>query len=248
MSEANDLPAHPPKKSSAALRTLILLGLLVLIVAGGLWDWYGAKEPRDEAYNRVLALQSSPTGMSDLGQAPTTQAAVQKAVGTNPSQSTTENGVIYERYSWRRGIPWMTYDLWVLYRDDESKEMLVAQPGEEGKPDPIYANNSHDATAPMPDPKTVRPIVDGESHYPAPSAEPPAEDKTPGEATEGSADAAPEAGDAPAETPAQAPEESSTDAPAEEPAPSTPAEEPAEGEASSEAPATEEPTAEKTAP
>jgi hypothetical protein len=236
MSDANDLPAPPPKKSSAALRTLILLGLLVLIVAGGLWDLYGAKEPRDKAYDRVLALQSTATGMADPNQAPTTQADVQKAVGTQPSESTTEDGVIYERYSWRRGIPWMTYDLWVLYRDGADKEMLVAQLGEEGKPHPFYAANSHEAEAPMPDPATVRPIVDGESPYPAPRTDAPAKNETPDQTKEEADEAAPKSDDAPAETPTEEPKEDSTDPPAESPAPSTPEEDSADEDASSEAP------------
>lgn len=236
MSEAKDHPAHPPKKSSAALRTLILLVLLVLIVGGGLWDWYGAKEPRDEAYDRVLALQSGATGMASASQPATTQADVQKAVGTAPSESTNEDGVIYERYSWRRGIPWMTYDLWVLYREDDRKEMLVAQLGEEGKPDPIYAANSRGTEPPMPDPATVRPIVDGESPYPPPRTAEPAEETTPAEASTEAGDETTETREATAEAPA----EGASEAPAESPAPTTPVEQPAEGETSPNEPETEE--------
>ncbi|HEV7280069.1 MAG TPA: hypothetical protein VGN57_07625 [Pirellulaceae bacterium] len=253
MSQAHDPPAHPKKKSSAALRTLILIGLLVLIVAGGLWDWYGAKEPRDQAYQRVLAVQGSPGGMASMDDPPTTQADVQKAVGADPAETTAEDGVIYERYSWRRGIPWMTYDLWVLYRGDDEKELLVAQPGEEGKPDSIYAANSRGGKGPMPDPSTVRPIVDGESPYPQPKDETPgvettAEDDAAATPAEGSDEAPAESGDAPAEpaaeTPAaetaegETPEASSDPAPAAEPTEEEAS--PAEEEASPAEPATEE--------
>lgn len=255
MSEPTDSVSKPPVKSSAALRTVLLLGVLVLIAAGGLWDWYGAKEPRDKAYDRVLAIQGTANGMADASKAATTQADVQKAVGTEPSESVTEDGVIYERYSWRRGIPWMTYDLWVLYRGDDSKEMLVAQIGEEGKPDPIYAANSRGGKAPLPDPDTVRPIVEGESPYPPPRTEAsatPAGDSTEGptaegdaaaapEKTEGSESPAPESGDAPAESEDPAPEGASTADPEEDSAPSTPAEEPKEGDASPETPASDKP-------
>lgn len=114
--------AHLPQRGFSAVRTLLLIGALSAIVAGGLWDHYGAKAPREAAYGAIQDLQG---GTGDVSQPVVTQDQVRAAIGRAPTKEWVEEGVAYELYSWRRGMPIWTYDMYVAYAD-ESKQLLVA--------------------------------------------------------------------------------------------------------------------------
>jgi hypothetical protein len=193
-----------PRRSGGSSTRLVVL-LLILLVAGAAagWDYLIARPAFYQAQDKVKPLLPGSDADADKGDvtpsvsAPidATQKDVHAALGLTPAATEPAGSYLVERYSWRRGIPWMTYDLWVIYDDDERRTLRNATSVRE-EADLYYATARQADSAPT--------GSDPLNESPAGASEPPLED-----ATESSADAKAEDADSPAdEAPEAAADES----------------------------------------
>lgn len=110
---------------------MLLLILLVAGVAAG-WDYLVARPGYEQALEKVKPLLPlSDSGADESADAPATQKTatqedVHAVLDVSPAVTETAGSYLVERYSWRRGIPWMTYDLWVIYDDDSGRTLRNA--------------------------------------------------------------------------------------------------------------------------
>ncbi len=106
--------APTPSKETSPLRLILLLLVFGVLLACLLYDRTIARPTFEKATKIVLDLldEKMPDPNHDGG---ITQAEIQDLLGRAPtSVQQVENGLI-ELYSWRGGIPYRTYDLYVTY-------------------------------------------------------------------------------------------------------------------------------------
>jgi hypothetical protein len=172
---------------------VLLLILLVTAAAAG-WDYLVARPGYEQALEKVeplVPMSDSGAGEdADRQAAPkdATQKDVHAVLGVSPAVTEPAGSYLVERYSWRRGIPWLTYDLWVIY-DDDGVHTLRNATSKRSEADLYYA------TARQPD----APAAD-----PAPANDPSTDvsEAPPRETPESPADAQEDDADSPAgETP-----------------------------------------------
>ncbi|HEV7280068.1 MAG TPA: hypothetical protein VGN57_07620 [Pirellulaceae bacterium] len=133
-SQSKPAPDGASRRSggSSARLTVLLLILFVAGIAAG-WDYLFARPAFYVAQEKVEPLLpgSDADAEEEIEPAepapgPATQKDVHAALGLTPAATEPAGPYLVERYSWRRGIPWMTYDLWVIYDGDEQRTLRNA--------------------------------------------------------------------------------------------------------------------------
>jgi hypothetical protein len=196
----------PRRSGGSSIRLVVLL--LILLVAGVAagWDYLVARPGYEQALEKVEPLLPVSDRGADDGQNPApaaqktaTQEDVHAALNLAPAVTETAGSYLVERYSWRRGLPWLTYDLWIIYDDDAGRTLRNAT-SMRAEADLYYA------TARQPDAPASEPA--GVNDSPSDASEQPA-----GEPSESPADAEADAAEAPAD---ETPEPTAGDAPADD--------------------------------
>ena len=94
--------AKPGKTSPLRIVLLVILGVLVVSLAYDRW----ARNQCDQAYKRLGKLPRELAIAED----------VQETIGRGPSGQMQDKGsYMLQTYSWRRGLPWDSYVLYVVY-------------------------------------------------------------------------------------------------------------------------------------
>lgn len=97
---------------SAWKRQLVLIAILAIMLGALYWDRKVAR-PNSEAKKEELdQLASARLATSDPQ---LSREEVAEALGRKPSNSREKDGYIIEKFSWRGGLPWRTYDVNVVY-------------------------------------------------------------------------------------------------------------------------------------
>jgi hypothetical protein len=207
--ESRSAPEGAAERSSGSSTRLVVLLLILLVVglAAG-WDYLIARPGYEQALAKVEPLL--PGGDADdeeeaevAGESPasppfevSTLEDVHAVLGLTPAVTESAGAYLVERYSWRRGIPWMTYDLWVIYDDDAGRTLRNATSKRE-EADLYYA------TARPPEAPATDPAIESPADPPADPAEAPTDEpsETPADASDDAAADAPaaDAADAPAD-------------------------------------------------
>lgn len=125
----------PRRSGGSSTRLIVLLLILLVAAAAAGWDYLLARPGYEKALRDVEPLLP----LSDRGDAedagasstrtaeePATQEDVHAVLDAAPATTETAGSYLIERYSWRRGLPWMTYDLWVIYDDDAGRTLRNA--------------------------------------------------------------------------------------------------------------------------
>lgn len=114
--QAELTPGNRPKKKSkgAQIRLAVLSVILVLAFGGLAYDFAVARPQSQAAFKRVGAM------LADESRTVTSE-DVQKEVGFAPKKED-KGYYTLETYSWNRGLPFMTYRIYVVY---EGKDVLV---------------------------------------------------------------------------------------------------------------------------
>lgn len=131
-SDAPPADENVSRRSGGASGRLVVLLLILLVVgiAAG-WDYLVARPAFYEAQKKVEPLLpgSAPDAEEEVEpvtREPATQKDVHAALGLTPGVTESAGAYLVERYSWRRGVPWLTYDLWVIYDDDAERTLRSA--------------------------------------------------------------------------------------------------------------------------
>ncbi len=110
------------KAGSSNLRQLLLIGLLVLLVIGLIYDYTVARPGVNDAYDKITE-QSMLTNMSSTNVFTNTD--VQDLLKKAPSRTFEEpNGDFVEVYSWRSGLPIRTHDLFAVFKKNGENWMF----------------------------------------------------------------------------------------------------------------------------
>ena len=110
---ASETPA-PAAKGTSPVRLIILLLIFGVALAGLLYDYCIARPAHGKAYRTVVGLLDGRTPDPD-GDGAVTDNEVQTILERDPSTvEQLPNGKI-EIFSWRSGLPYRTYDLYVVY-------------------------------------------------------------------------------------------------------------------------------------
>jgi hypothetical protein len=181
-----------PRRSGGSSTRLIVL-LLILLVAGAAagWDYLIARPGYEQALEKVEPLLPTSDRDADEGAsrpaAPkiATQEDVHGVLDAEPAVTETAGAYVIERYSWRRGLPWLTYDLWVIYDDDAARTLRNAT-SVRAEADLYYATaRQADSPAPGSDPlnessadasEPAKDATEPSADAKADDAEPPAEE------------------------------------------------------------------------
>ncbi len=111
-SEAN--APLPPAKGTSPLRLVILLLIFGIALAGLLYDYCIARPAQKDAYNKILGLLDGSTP-DPSGDGTVTDDEVQSILGNKPTGTKALTNGKIETYSWRSGLPYRTYFLYVVY-------------------------------------------------------------------------------------------------------------------------------------
>jgi hypothetical protein len=84
-------------------------------------------------YERMYALPASERAHTMIDEAagerllsarePLSSDDVQQLLGKKPAETVTEGDAYMEKYVWRRGLPWRTYYMWVVYTPTKKYQM-----------------------------------------------------------------------------------------------------------------------------
>jgi hypothetical protein len=101
-------------------RTGVLVAILVVVVGMAL-------------YERLYALPASEKAHAEIDEAagqrllssepPLTADEIQHLVGKQPSETVSDDESYMEKYVWRRGLPWRTFYMWVVYTPNKRYQM-----------------------------------------------------------------------------------------------------------------------------
>ena len=116
---------------------VILFGILLYLICALPYDYFVARAGQVKAWEKLYnkrAEQSDPEYKENetpgllqrknegSGDVETTNETVAETLGRKPSKSTSENGVTTEVYTWRAGLPWKTYNIYVVYAERKNKK------------------------------------------------------------------------------------------------------------------------------
>ena len=104
---------------------VVLLVILVVLLAALLYDRFVAAPKVNQAHEAVEKLMevSEQASMGERKE-PLTDAVVRQEIG-EPTQREESGKFVIDRYSWRRGLLFTTYDLYVVYHKDPGGQLVV---------------------------------------------------------------------------------------------------------------------------
>jgi hypothetical protein len=128
--EQRPYTAPHPAKETSPLRLIVLLLVFGVALVGLLYDYTIARPAIKKADKTIQGLLDG--SMKDpSGDGAVTEDEVQSLLGSKPSRVTQlETGKI-EVYSWRSGLPYRTYDLYVVYSGQQLPLLHSATTNEE---------------------------------------------------------------------------------------------------------------------
>ena len=128
--EQGPCTAPHPAKETSPLRLIVLLLVFGVALAGLLYDYTIARPAIKKADQTIQGLLEGSI-KDPSGDGAVTEDEVQSLLGSKPSSVTQlENGKI-EVYSWRSGLPYRTYDLYVVYSGQKLPLLHSATTNEE---------------------------------------------------------------------------------------------------------------------
>lgn len=103
---------------------IILFGVLAYLVCALPYDYLIARKGEDQAWNTLQELLEN--NNMRKGRPDTTNEKVQEKLKRKPTTvSKTEHGDPLEVYSWRGGLPWKKYTIYVTYYESKDGLMLA---------------------------------------------------------------------------------------------------------------------------
>jgi hypothetical protein len=157
-----------PSGSRTGIR-VVLIVILVLLIIALLHDRFRARPQWEAAYEAIAQRNTEVNASPD--DLPMDAAAVKSIVGFAPSSSAPHPGddrFMVETYTWRRGLPWMTYKLLAVYSEGGKRflyhckttlpeEKATPKPPEDDQRDTEAAHDEGDAGA-RPQPQRRAPL------------------------------------------------------------------------------------------
>ncbi len=123
----NNEPKAPPSQPAGTnpVRLTILLLVFGIALAGLLYDYCVARPGHKNAYDKIMSLLDGTTDDPN-GDGTFSDDEVQSVLGYKPSKiESLPNGKI-EIYSWRSGLPYRTYDLFIVYAGQKMPLLMFA--------------------------------------------------------------------------------------------------------------------------
>lgn len=155
---AAEATVSPPKSGNPVrlVVRVILFGILAYLVCALPYEFLVARAGEDRAWNELQSLLEN--NNTKAGRPDTTDEVVHERLKLKPTTvSKDERGFMQETYTWRRGLPWQTFNIYVTYypsrdKKDPSKIKLML--------DNAHRNETPDQlTADLP--KLKEPVGDG---------------------------------------------------------------------------------------
>lgn len=120
--------SKPPDSGGAAIlppwrRAVVLLSCLIVMFAALAYDYGLARPSAENAHAKIQELAGKRSLVSGRQ---LSNLDVQKAIERQPSEVQVGKAYYVERYSWRAGLPWKTYDLWVIYTTFEGRHSFYS--------------------------------------------------------------------------------------------------------------------------
>ena len=112
--ERNTPAAPPPAKETNPQRLILLLLVFGVALAGLLYDYTIARPALQQADQTMQGLLEG-TIKDPNNDGGVTESEVQELLGRAPSSVTLLDSGKMETYSWRSGLPFRTYSLYVVY-------------------------------------------------------------------------------------------------------------------------------------
>ncbi len=105
-------PASTSELKSSPLRTVLFVILGVMIVALA-YDYLYARQQPNAVATKILPQIDATSAVSNVD--PKSMDEVIEIVGRDPIEKTEESNYWRIKYSWRAGLPWKTYDLYIVF-------------------------------------------------------------------------------------------------------------------------------------
>jgi hypothetical protein len=129
MSEQQGQPPSSKGRNPTALAIRsVLLVILVVLLAALLYDRFVAAPRANKAYDAVDALLTAAEQPS-MGEntRPVTDVEVKSAIGEPGHPREDAGQFAIDRYSWRRGLLFTSYDLYVVFHKDAGGQLVLYQ-------------------------------------------------------------------------------------------------------------------------
>jgi hypothetical protein len=112
---ANPTPAQTGSGNTVRLAVrIILFAILLYLICALPYEFYVARPGNKAEYDKVFELVSRKN--SAAGHITTTNKTIQEALKRKPNRTQiNKSGLTQETYSWRRGLPFLTFNTYVTY-------------------------------------------------------------------------------------------------------------------------------------
>ncbi len=187
-------PTSPtPRTPRGRLRSTLLVGTLVVLSSGLVYDFTVARPAVEAAYDRVS--QRNQDFNAERKHQAMRDHDIQELLGFPPDRTFEDQGMHVEVYSWRAGLPFRSHDLYCVYRTVNGEHFFVRLTkflhdpnrfydgvADEGETEPVpQGAEPAEPSEPAEQPEPAEPSAPAEQPEPAePSA--PAETETPSSA------------------------------------------------------------------
>ena len=120
MAENND---QNPGSRTSRVRQKILFIILFLAIGALVWEYKVAKPKSEEAWEAVTGMLNS--NFSSGGEVTNTNEDVANAIGKSPAETKPDEHQAIEIYKWRRGLPFRSYEIQVLYEKKSDGQLFL---------------------------------------------------------------------------------------------------------------------------
>ena len=119
-------PSAKGRNPTALAIRSVLLVILVVLLAALLYDRFVAAPQLNKAYDIVGELLTAADEPSQGEvKSPVTEADVKQAIGEPGNPREDAGKFVIDRYSWRRGLLFLSYDLYIVYFKDPDGQLLL---------------------------------------------------------------------------------------------------------------------------
>jgi hypothetical protein len=127
MSEAENKPAKSSGGNSAAMFRQIFLVLIMLLGLAALgYDYLLARPGADQAHQKMEEVHDQQKA-AKADEKIATKEKMQEIAGKAPGTVEKKDNYLLETYYWRRGLPWYSYTVTVLYEKNPNGDLLAQQ-------------------------------------------------------------------------------------------------------------------------